>query len=158
MSAMATVLLATDGSDLATAAVVRGVELLGPNHRYIALAVVPLAIMPSAVVRPLDANPTIVDPDLERVIEEEDRDESTHELARLVELLDVDVEPMVEVGDPGETICHLAGHLGVDVLVIGSHGHGWIQRVLLGSVSHYVMQHAPCPVLMVRLEEVPEVS
>ncbi|MEZ5176902.1 MAG: hypothetical protein R2746_01085 [Acidimicrobiales bacterium] len=37
---MSTVLLTTDGSDLATAAMVRGVELLGRDHRFLALAVV----------------------------------------------------------------------------------------------------------------------
>ena len=47
----------------------------------------------------------------------------------------------------------VAGRVGADVVVLGSHGHGWLQRVLLGSVSHHVLQHAPCPVLVMRLED-----
>jgi nucleotide-binding universal stress UspA family protein len=153
---MSTVLLATDGSDLATAAITRGIQLLGRDHRFIALNVVPPAYVPAAAVTPMDTHPTIVDPDLERQIEREDRAESTQELADLGDLLEVEVEPRVEVGDPGLTICSLAAELNVDVIVLGSHGHGWLQRVLMGSVSHHVMQHAPCPVLMVRLEDAGE--
>ena len=41
-------------------------------------------------------------------------------------------------------------------IVIGSHGHGWLQRMLIGSVSKHVLNHAPCPVLVVRLEEAGE--
>ncbi|MCU1353484.1 MAG: universal stress protein A-like protein [Acidimicrobiales bacterium] len=150
---MSTVLLATDGSDLATAAITRGINVLGGQHRFVALHVVPPAYVPAAAVSPMDTHPTVVDPELERELERADRAESSRELEQLVTLLGVAVEPRVEVGDPGQTICDVAAELGVDVVVIGSHGHGWLQRVLMGSVSHHVLQHAPCPVLMVRPEE-----
>ena len=39
--------------------------------------------------------------------------------------------------------------LGVDLLVMGSRGHGPIGRVFLGSVSAKVIRSAPCPVLVV---------
>ena len=37
-----------------------------------------------------------------------------------------------------------------DLLVVASHGRGALGRALLGSVSTYVAQHAPCPVLVHR--------
>lgn len=37
---------------------------------------------------------------------------------------------------------------GVDLLVVGSRGYGPMTRVLLGSVSHRLVQKAPCPVLV----------
>ena len=40
-----------------------------------------------------------------------------------------------------------------DVIVVGSHGRGFVKRVVLGSVSHHVLQHAPCPVLVVRASD-----
>ncbi len=150
---MSTVLLTTDGSDLATAAMVRGVELLGRGHRYLALAVVSPAFVPAAAVSPMDSHPTVIDPALEEEIEAEDRAESATELAELNAVLEVEAEPLVETGEPGPTICEVAGRVGADVVVLGSHGHGWLQRVLLGSVSHHVLQHAPCPVLVMRLED-----
>lgn len=153
---MSTVLLTTDGSDLATAAMVRGVELLGRDHRYLALAVVSPAFVPAAAVSPMDSHPTVIDPALEEEIEAEDRAESVTELAELNAVLEVAAEPLVETGEPGPTICEVAARVGADVVVLGSHGHGWLQRVLIGSVSHHVLQHAPCPVLVMRLEDTAE--
>jgi nucleotide-binding universal stress UspA family protein len=150
---MSTVLLTTDGSDLATAAMAKGVELLGREHRFLALAVVPPAFVPAAAVSPMDSHPLVIDPDLEEEIESEDRAESTQELKDLIAVLEVSAEPIVETGEPGPTICAIAARVGADVVVLGSHGHGWLQRVLLGSVSAHVLHHAPCPVLVMRLED-----
>lgn len=153
---MSTVLLTTDGSDLALAAMVRGVELLGRDHRFLAVAVVSPAFLPASSTFAMDAQPVIVDPTLEEDIEAEDRADSTDQLVRLNEVLELDAEPMVETGDPGPTICEVAARVGADVIVLGSHGHGWLQRVLLGSVSRYVLQHGPCPVLVMRLDDTAE--
>ena len=40
-----------------------------------------------------------------------------------------------------------------DLLVLGSRGRGGLTQALLGSVSHKVAQHAPCPVAIVRHDE-----
>lgn len=37
-----------------------------------------------------------------------------------------------------------------EVLVAGTHGVGGLKRTLLGSVSHQLLEHAPCSVLLVR--------
>ncbi len=60
------------------------------------------------------------------------------------------IDKRIEAGDVGGTVCRVAGELGVDVIVVGSHGRGAIERLLLGSVSEQVVRHAPCPVLVVR--------
>ncbi|KAL1190489.1 Universal stress protein A-like protein [Cardamine amara subsp. amara] len=57
---------------------------------------------------------------------------------------------VLENGNPKETICDAVEKLGVDLLVVGSHGKGALQRTFLGSVSNYCVNHAKCPVLVVR--------
>ena len=52
-------------------------------------------------------------------------------------------------GPTVEKILHEAQRLQVDLIVIGSHGHGVLHRALLGSVSEGVLRGATCPVLIV---------
>ena len=59
-------------------------------------------------------------------------------------------ERRVVHGDPAIEICRVAEEGRFDLVVIGSHGSGFLKQVLLGSVSHHVLHHAPCPVLVVR--------
>ena len=58
------------------------------------------------------------------------------------------VQARVVRGDTSEVL--LDATEGAQALVVGSRGHGGFARTLLGSVSHRVAQHAPCPVVIVR--------
>ena len=73
-------------------------------------------------------------------------------LERTVAALDTagTVETLIENGDIGPTLCAVAEEQGVDVVVVASRGHGAIRRALLGSVSTHLVNHAPCPVIVVR--------
>jgi nucleotide-binding universal stress UspA family protein len=53
----------------------------------------------------------------------------------------------------GARICALAAKEAAAIVVVGSHGHGALTDVLLGSVSSYVLHHSPCPVLVIRRTE-----
>lgn len=56
----------------------------------------------------------------------------------------------VEVGNPGEKICEVAEEEKSDLIIMGSRGFGTFRSMLVGSVSHYVLQQSPCPVLIVK--------
>jgi nucleotide-binding universal stress UspA family protein len=150
---MSTVLLATDGSQLSTEALRRAVEILGRDHRFVTLAVVPPAFVPTASLSPMEAHPTLVDPVLEQELEEEQIAASDIEVHELDGVLGIEAEHLVETGEPGETICEVAERVGANVVAVGSHGHGMLKRVLMGSVSTHVLHHAPCPVLVIRLPD-----
>jgi universal stress protein A len=57
----------------------------------------------------------------------------------------------MHAGSPGEVICWMAAHYQCDLIVMGTHGRGGLKHLVLGSVAEYVMRHAPCPVLTVRI-------
>jgi nucleotide-binding universal stress UspA family protein len=61
-----------------------------------------------------------------------------------------EVEAHVLLGRPASAIVDSAQALGVDLIVVGSRGHGTIASMLLGSVSAEVADHARCPVLVAR--------
>jgi len=61
----------------------------------------------------------------------------------------VPLEVVVESGQPGRQILARAKSLAPDLIVIGTHGHGGFEYLLLGSVAEKVLRQAACPVLTV---------
>jgi nucleotide-binding universal stress UspA family protein len=60
---------------------------------------------------------------------------------------------MVRTGDARDVINQTAKELGIDLIVMGTHGRRGISRALLGSVAETVVRTAPCAVLTVRLRD-----
>jgi nucleotide-binding universal stress UspA family protein len=65
-------------------------------------------------------------------------------------LAGVDCKTRLELGGPRETICQVVKEESADFLVIGSRGLGTLERLMLGSVSDYIIHHAACAVVVVR--------
>ena len=61
----------------------------------------------------------------------------------------LDVTPKVQQGPVVATILHEAEALGVDLIVLGTHGHSGVERFLLGSVAERTLRKATCPVLTI---------
>ena len=62
----------------------------------------------------------------------------------------IKVESHLRVGYPFDEIVLMANHFDVDLIIIGSHGRGAISRLLVGSTAERVVEHSPCPVLVVK--------
>lgn len=62
---------------------------------------------------------------------------------------DIAAEALLVQGPTAETIAAEADRLGVDAIVMGSHGHGALFRAFVGSVSQQVLHESRVPVLVV---------
>jgi nucleotide-binding universal stress UspA family protein len=61
---------------------------------------------------------------------------------------DVEVRAVPVEGPPANALLDAAQ--GADLLVVGSRGHGHFKGMLLGSTSLHIVQHSPCPVVVLR--------
>ena len=110
-----------------------------------------LALDTSATIKLIAVAPTItspheiIDPDAFRLASEERAQEWLHEVRSALRDECTVVTQMV-VGQPGPEL--VAQSAGLDLLVLGSRGYGPLRRVLLGSVSSYVVEHCRCPLVV----------
>ena len=71
-------------------------------------------------------------------------------------LQNVATESDYQIGEAGHQLCDAAKDWGADLIVVGRRGRTGLAEALLGSVSNYVVHHAPCSVLVI--QEVEPVS
>jgi nucleotide-binding universal stress UspA family protein len=65
---------------------------------------------------------------------------------------DVEVRRVVVQDRPAHTLIQQATVTAAQLVVVGSHGRGSLAGLVLGSVSHAVLHHSPCPVAVVRTD------
>lgn len=92
--------------------------------------------------------PMLANPSLCRHVEEDLR-----EFAAPAIDAGVPVETMMREAEPWREIQAIAEELPADLLVMGTHGRGGFEQLLLGAVAEKVLHRAPCPVLTVCHEE-----
>ncbi len=63
----------------------------------------------------------------------------------------VNAEFTQQLGSPGRIICQVAANWGADLIVMGRRGRSGLTELFLGSVSNYVLHHAPCSVHIMHL-------
>jgi nucleotide-binding universal stress UspA family protein len=158
MSAMTRVLLATDGSDGAISAARKALELVGRDAEVSLLTVVDIRpeIAAGTAATGIGVEPLAVpmaSPEVTAELGEVLDEHGDEALERTARELQLEGDRLVAHGDAATEICRVAEEGNFDVIVVGSHGRGLVKRVLLGSVSHHVVQHAPCPVLVVPVSD-----
>jgi nucleotide-binding universal stress UspA family protein len=60
------------------------------------------------------------------------------------------VRGTVRVGHPVEALVRLVGEVDADLVVVGPHGHGRLESLLMGSVTQGLLHRMPAPVLVAR--------
>jgi nucleotide-binding universal stress UspA family protein len=151
MTRFATVLVATDGTNDSDGAVDAALDLAhDTGARLLVLTVVPEG---SAE----ESGEGDEGPSRESSSRDED-DEVTQASDRTNGVVDhaiewgLDAQPLIWEGEPGEAIVAAATSEGADVIVIGTSSKSGVGRILLGSVTDHVVQHASMPVMVVRTD------
>jgi len=91
--------------------------------------------------------PIVSRDELATTLRKEHRD--VHVLATQLKSEGFDVNARLVPGDPIHQILREADRLSAHVIVMGSHGHGALYHLLMGSTVTGVLRKAPCPVLVV---------
>ncbi|WP_224449250.1 universal stress protein [Haloprofundus salilacus] len=78
---------------------------------------------------------------------------AVEEVRRIAAKRDVPVEGAVVEGSPSREIVNYAEREGCDLIVMGTHGRGGIDRLLLGSVAEKVVRGSNVPVLTVHVAD-----
>ena len=84
-----------------------------------------------------------------RVCELKQEKKKLEKLAEHFHALGVEAIPLLIQGATAELILTETQRLNVELLIMGTHGHGLALSALLGSTSHQILKHASCPVLLI---------
>lgn len=139
------ILIATDGSAPARAAEAIGLELArarGGTAVFVCVWAPLRASFGVPVPELLDSEFV----DAERTWAEE----TLAEAAGRAAAAGMEAETVVAKGHAVESICDTAARRSAGMVVIGSHGWGAMMSLIFGSTTLGVLQHAPCPVVVVR--------
>lgn len=138
------ILLAVDGSAYTKkmlAYLATHSELLGETHDYTVLTVQP----------PLPARArAALGKDVVDTYHAEEAEKILAPVCKFLARHGVQAKRSVKVGAVGESIAKVADTGKFDLLVMGSHGHGALATLVMGSVTTQVLAHSKVPVLIVR--------
>jgi nucleotide-binding universal stress UspA family protein len=132
------ILVAWDGSEHAKRALTQAVDLARTQGASLTLL---------TVAAPLHAWPGYVPP-----ITQADLDKAAAQILAEGEALvpeGIAASGRTAAGHPGTALLKRAEAADHDLIVMGSRGRGAVRSAVLGSVSHFVLNHATVPVLIV---------
>jgi nucleotide-binding universal stress UspA family protein len=142
------VLLAVDGSDASMTAVAATASLPTPPGSEIrVVTVVPDTYAPEGSPWP---NVIRVEPPSDRDRIHDDVERRLLDIADRLRVGDRGVQVEVLEGRPATEIVREAERWEADLIVVGARGLSAVRRLLIGSVSSELVDHAPCPILVAR--------
>jgi len=116
-------------------------EWLGPTQQYTLVHAVP-AVPPRAAA--------VVDRELLKSYYEDEAEKVFKPIRAFFKKQGIEATFVHKVGHAAEVIATMADKGKFDLLMMGSHGHGTIANLVMGSVATKVLAHCKTPVLLVR--------
>jgi nucleotide-binding universal stress UspA family protein len=145
---MFTVLMCTDGSELARASLADGLRVLAKPDRVILMTAVSVVAPQDTIGTGMAGGVTMTGAQFQRFLDENLEATRQQLQATATDLGLENAEFMLPTGPPAIEICALAESLPASVIVLGTRGRGGLRRAVLGSVSDHVVRNAPCPVVI----------
>lgn len=143
-----TIIVATDGSEHAVRAIRLAIDIVREDAKVIVASAIGVPDLVDLQGTGFAGPVVTVDEVAE--MREAATEVADREIAEAAGLFgDHPVEQRIIDGDPGPALASLAEETGAELIVVGSHGKGIVGRFLEGSTSRYLLDHAPCPVLVV---------
>ncbi|NNE97908.1 MAG: universal stress protein [Pyrinomonadaceae bacterium] len=144
------VLLATDGSEYSREAARKYSKLL---FGFDGVDLTVITVIDNFT--PMATEPFISPEEFLKTVEDEMRRRAEQDLIEIEGILkaenkDLNCEKEILIGSAKQAIVRYAEKIEADLIVVGSHGYGFWERALLGSVSNSVVHHAPCSVLVLK--------
>jgi nucleotide-binding universal stress UspA family protein len=116
-------------------------EWLGEQHQYTLITVVP-AVPPRAAA--------VLDKAIVKAHYEDEAEKIFKPIRAFFNKQKIRADFVSKVGSAGDTIAAFATKGDFDLLIMGSHGHGTLGNLVMGSVATKVMAGCTVPVLLVR--------
>ena len=141
------IVVGTDGSDTATEAVRKAIELAKASGAKLDI-VSACEPIPQSRVREEQGE---VPGDVSYAVgPREDVNVTLENAVGMAKQGGVEAQPYPREGDPADAILDVAEEKGADLIVVGNKGMTGAKRFLLGSVPNKISHHAPCGVFIVR--------
>lgn len=142
-----TILVPTDFSPAAELAIAAAHRLLAPLEQNARL------ILLHAFNLPVEYTAYGVIPTSLRYMEDTglEAERRLYEAAQALRREGLAVETVAREGDPAHVIAEEAERRGADLIAIGTRGLSGLRHLLVGSTAERAVEHAPCPVMTIRL-------
>jgi nucleotide-binding universal stress UspA family protein len=144
------IIIGVDGSKQSDAAVeacgkfiksATQIKIISVVEQNYAMATEPF-VMSSELYSELAAN--------EKKLADERVEKAKNNLVKVLGDDKIELTTEVFLGNPSQQIIEEAENWKADLIIVGSHGYGFWQRAMIGSVSDSIIHHAQCSVLVVK--------
>lgn len=135
------ILIAVDGSEFSITAAKKGLELA---HQLNARSYLVFVVDKTRAIGNPDAGITSQEA---LIVLKKEAEQMLDELARMYN--GNELEKFMPEGNPREDIIKMAETLEVDLIVLGTHGHTGLRRILVDSVAENIVRHSAIPVMVV---------
>lgn len=134
------ILVAVDGSDQAFEALKEAIEVVKRNNAKLFL------------ITAINFSPWSTDAQVMQLLLSESEKSAKDIVTKAKKQIPLGIECNATImhGNPKACIVQFSKENDIDLIVMGATGKGAITRALIGSTTSYVVNHAPCNVLVVR--------